>query len=90
MQRGVGVSWIRRSITSHHRYFSTINIKLPKYEAENLHKLEAKDMPSSTTTTRDELLGYYKTMNLMRRMETVSDNLYKGREIRGFCHLYSG
>lgn len=29
-------------------------------------------------------------MTLWRRAETVADNLYKEREIRGFCHLQNG
>lgn len=45
---------------------------------------------SFAVTTKDELLGFLKTMMYYRRFETMADNMYKERLIRGFCHLYDG
>ncbi|XP_042238252.1 probable pyruvate dehydrogenase E1 component subunit alpha, mitochondrial isoform X1 [Homarus americanus] len=54
-----------------------------------LHLLE--EPPSATATcTRDEALLFYHQMQIVRRMESASSNLYKEKAIRGFCHLYSG
>ncbi|PIA40309.1 hypothetical protein AQUCO_02500182v1 [Aquilegia coerulea] len=49
------------------------------------------DPPSRTVeTTPNELMDFFKTMVLMRRMEIAADSLYKAKLIRGFCHLYDG
>ena len=54
-----------------------------------LHKLDSS--PSTNVTlTRDDALKYYRQMQTIRRMETTAGNLYKEKQIRGFCHLYSG
>jgi len=54
-----------------------------------LHKLD-QGPASSQVITRDEALKYYRDMQTIRRMETTAANLYKAKNIRGFCHLYSG
>ncbi len=41
-------------------------------------------------TDKDELLGYYKDMLLIRRFEEKAGQLYGMGQIAGFCHLYIG
>ena len=47
-------------------------------------------MPMKATTNKEELMGYFRNMVTMRRTELEADRLYKGKMIRGFCHLYDG
>ena len=41
-------------------------------------------------TSKSEIVDMFTQAYLMRRLEIASDVLYKGKFIRGFCHLYDG
>jgi len=46
--------------------------------------------PMETVTSKEDLLGFYREMSLMRRIEIAADVAYKQKQIRGFLHLYNG
>lgn len=64
----------------------TANFSLPEYK---LHKLD-ESPARETTLTRQDGLSIYKNLYTIRKMETTANNMYKAKQIRGFCHLYSG
>ena len=62
----------------------TVEIPVP-FQA---HRIEP---PSQTVvTSKREIVDMFTQAYLMRRLEIASDVLYKGKFIRGFCHLYDG
>jgi pyruvate dehydrogenase E1 component alpha subunit len=52
--------------------------------------MAAKKTAAKPNVSRDELLGYYRDMLLIRRFEEKAGQLYGMGLIGGFCHLYIG
>jgi pyruvate dehydrogenase E1 component alpha subunit len=53
-------------------------------------KANGKSAKAGPKADREELLGYYRTMLLIRRFEERAGQLYGMGLIGGFCHLYIG
>jgi len=53
-------------------------------------KKSSKSKKPTLKTNKDELLGYYRDMLLIRRFEEKAGQLYGMGQIAGFCHLYIG
>ncbi|XP_034488897.1 pyruvate dehydrogenase E1 component subunit alpha, mitochondrial [Drosophila innubila] len=49
-----------------------------------------KGPPMDVELSREDALKMYRQMVEVRRLEVVSGNMYKSKQIRGFCHLYIG
>ncbi len=53
-------------------------------------KTKPSTKPKVLNATKDEMLGYYRDMLLIRRFEEKAGQLYGMGQIAGFCHLYIG
>ncbi|CAG8834746.1 20220_t:CDS:2, partial [Racocetra persica] len=65
----------------------SVNYTLPE---TSFKTYDCEPPPLEIEVKKNEALEMYKSMVLMRRMETTADNLYKMKLIRGFCHLCTG
>ncbi|MFZ1725152.1 MAG: pyruvate dehydrogenase (acetyl-transferring) E1 component subunit alpha [Albidovulum sp.] len=52
--------------------------------------MAARKSSDKSNTSKEELLGYYREMLLIRRFEEKAGQLYGMGLIGGFCHLYIG
>lgn len=52
--------------------------------------MAAKKATKGSNVSKEELLGYYRSMLLIRRFEEKAGQLYGMGLIGGFCHLYIG
>ena len=52
--------------------------------------MATRKAPAKSNVSREELLGYYRDMLMIRRFEEKAGQLYGMGLIGGFCHLYIG
>lgn len=82
------LSILKRIVRTRRYSSSSFTFELPETSFET-HKLSSG--PNKTVSaSKQELLELYKMMVQIRRLETASDQLYKSKLIRGFCHLSTG
>lgn len=85
--RGLQTAADTTTLTEDASHSKPFTVKLHE-DSFRAYRTEAPDL--EVETSKDELLGMYKTMTVMRRMEMAADALYKQKLIRGFCHLAIG
>jgi len=68
------------------RFMSATTFEFTPFKGFKLEELPE----NKAEATKEECMGYFRTMSKYRRFEITADTLYKQRLIRGFCHLYDG
>lgn len=63
--------------------------KKPTAEKSSVEKPNT-EKPAKSNISKDELIGFYRDMLLIRRFEEKAGQLYGMGLIGGFCHLYIG
>lgn len=71
---------------------STIKLELKPLKPYIVHTAgrDLPPLPTEVEVSSDKLLENLEMMLRIRRMESVCDQAYKMKKIRGFCHLYIG
>jgi len=83
----VGSKWTKRSLAKK----ADVNEKVVEFTTPySTFLLNGTAPEMKSTTNKEELLGFFREMTLMRRVEMAADVAYKNRMIRGFLHLYDG
>lgn len=78
-----------RTSVAAQRLFASDTRTFPLSKDFKGHKLEK--LPETTVeTSKDEMMKMFRDMATIRRFETKAGELYRAKNIRGFCHLYSG
>jgi pyruvate dehydrogenase E1 component alpha subunit len=69
-----------------------VRIEFEKRWDNNAYMMHRLSEPPAdfTYTSKAELVDAFTMMYRMRRMEIAADTLYKGKFVKGFCHLYDG
>ena len=81
----------RRGATATRGYAATSDDETMIIEVPVPFKGHLIEPPSQRVeTSKKEIVNMFTQAYMMRRLEIAADVLYKGKFIRGFCHLYDG
>ncbi|KAI9480704.1 MAG: dehydrogenase E1 component-domain-containing protein [Benjaminiella poitrasii] len=80
-------AWMSKKSSSALPDDETIRLTLPETSFQ-MYNAEAPSF--ELEISKKEMFDMYTEMSTIRRLEVVSDGLYKSKKVRGFCHLSTG